>query len=269
MAIATADLPVRVVYAELGALRPAHGSALLDRIHFGVVVAGRPFGPTALYIPPAIWVGYHMVRFRPFFGRHFYLAFHISESVKKVPDTFSFLKLGTFAINFASTSVRVNMTNVYLHICLFYKLFGRLTFKLRPVRVVCVERLYKEFGRALRIRRKSAHLTQQDLADRVGLNRTSITNIELGRQHIPLHFLYTLASAVGALPDHLLPAKEFALPEPEGTVLHARMNRELDKHEVDEPTKLWFKRVVSKTETENEGADHAPQTTRRKSPERS
>lgn len=135
--------------------------------------------------------------------------------------------------------------------------------------VATVERLYKEFGRVLRDRRKNAHLTQQELADRVGLSRTSITNIELGRQHTPLHFLYSLASAVGTLPDQLLPAREFALPEHAGSALPAKIIRELDKQEVDGPTKLWFERMVSKTATDNEGADHESQKSRRKSSERS
>ena len=45
-----------------------------------------------------------------------------------------------------------------------------------------VERLYKEFGQRLRKAREDAQLTQKEVADRVGLKRTSITNIERGRQ---------------------------------------------------------------------------------------
>lgn len=73
--------------------------------------------------------------------------------------------------------------------------------------------LYKEFGRLLRAARKNAKLTQGDVAERVGLTRTSITNIERGAQHIGLHQLFLLASAVGVPPEDLLPDHEAALEE--------------------------------------------------------
>lgn len=68
--------------------------------------------------------------------------------------------------------------------------------------------IYKEFGRRLRHARKAAELTQEALADGVGLSRTSITNIEKGRQRIPLHALFLLASAVGVPPAALLPERK-------------------------------------------------------------
>jgi transcriptional regulator with XRE-family HTH domain len=77
-----------------------------------------------------------------------------------------------------------------------------------------VERFYREFGRLLRQARERAEpkITQKQLADRVGLTRTSITNIELGKQHVSLHALFTLASAVGLKPSELLPDAAFASP---------------------------------------------------------
>jgi transcriptional regulator with XRE-family HTH domain len=56
---------------------------------------------------------------------------------------------------------------------------------------------YREFGRRLREARRSVGMTQAVLADSVGLSRTSITNIERGKQHIPLHLLPELAAALG------------------------------------------------------------------------
>lgn len=75
-----------------------------------------------------------------------------------------------------------------------------------------MEDFYVEFGRALRQCRKGAHLTQDDLATRVGLGRTSVTNIEQGRQHVPLHMLFELATAVGVEPAALLPKKQAEAP---------------------------------------------------------
>lgn len=83
-----------------------------------------------------------------------------------------------------------------------------------------MDELYKEFGRGLKAARRDGKpkLTQQQLADRVGLSRTSITNIESGRQQVALHQVYLLASALGRQPAELLPvlsaaALEATLPE--------------------------------------------------------
>jgi transcriptional regulator with XRE-family HTH domain len=76
-----------------------------------------------------------------------------------------------------------------------------------------MELLYKEFGDRLRARRKAAKLTQSELAERVGLTRTSITNIEAGRQHVVLHQLFMLASKVGAEPHELLPREPATLED--------------------------------------------------------
>ena len=49
-------------------------------------------------------------------------------------------------------------------------------------------------------------MTQFRLGMLVGLSRTSITNIEKGRQHVSLHHVYRIADALGIAPDKLLPA---------------------------------------------------------------
>lgn len=81
-----------------------------------------------------------------------------------------------------------------------------------------VDDLYARFGRQVRAARRVAGLTQQEVAERVGLTRTSVTNIERGIQHISLRQLYLLATAVGLHPAQLLPrpeeATEEVLPEP-------------------------------------------------------
>ncbi len=56
-------------------------------------------------------------------------------------------------------------------------------------------------------------MTQQEVAERVGLTRTSITNIERGSQHISLRQLYLLAAAVGLHPAQLLPDHDGAIEE--------------------------------------------------------
>lgn len=66
---------------------------------------------------------------------------------------------------------------------------------------------YEEFGRLLRRAREGQGLTQAQVADRVSLSRTSITNIESGNQPVQLMTVYELAAAVGVAPAHILPAR--------------------------------------------------------------
>ncbi len=105
-----------------------------------------------------------------------------------------------------------------------------------------MNQLYREFGRLLKARRKDAQLTQDDVANKVGLVRTSITNIERGRQQVSLHTLYALADAVGVAPQELMPSKSILL---EGD---AELEKKLGKVALEEEGKDWIRRIVSKTQ---------------------
>lgn len=72
-----------------------------------------------------------------------------------------------------------------------------------------VRDFYVELGRLIKEKRKRILLNQSALGDSVGLSRTSITNIERGRQQVALHMLYVIASALRVEPQDLLPAKRF------------------------------------------------------------
>jgi transcriptional regulator with XRE-family HTH domain len=76
-----------------------------------------------------------------------------------------------------------------------------------------MKNVYSELGLRVRYYRQQAQMTQLELARRVGLGRTSITNIELGQQHIPLHLLYPIAHALGQTPQKLLPATNMSKRE--------------------------------------------------------
>ena len=68
-----------------------------------------------------------------------------------------------------------------------------------------MEALYRAFGRQLSKARRTAGLTQEELGKRVGLGRTSITNIEAGTQRVPLHVAFQFARATGVSIGDLLP----------------------------------------------------------------
>jgi transcriptional regulator with XRE-family HTH domain len=70
------------------------------------------------------------------------------------------------------------------------------------------DRIYRVFGARLRELREEKSVTQEELARRVDLSRTSITNIEKGRQRVMLHQMVDLARALEAEPQTLLPASD-------------------------------------------------------------
>jgi transcriptional regulator with XRE-family HTH domain len=75
------------------------------------------------------------------------------------------------------------------------------------------ELLFREFGILLAGERRRKHLTQAQFAARVGLSRTSVTNIERGRQAVQLHQLYAFALALQIDVSKLLPKEASAMME--------------------------------------------------------
>ena len=72
---------------------------------------------------------------------------------------------------------------------------------------------YVALGRQIaQIRQSKSKMTQEDLALKVSLTRTSIINIEKGRQQLLVHTLVDIASALGVPIAELLP--------PAGDVAH-------------------------------------------------
>lgn len=108
--------------------------------------------------------------------------------------------------------------------------------------------LYIEFGRRLREAREASHLSQDAVAKRVGLSRTSITNIERGRQHVSLHMLYRFASAVGTQPSELLPRQ---LASGANDIVEPHVLRKAGVPEGAREIE-WVKRIVTATKTKTE-----------------
>ena len=72
------------------------------------------------------------------------------------------------------------------------------------------DELYKKIGLMIREKRQNHEhpLSQENLARRLGMSRTSVVNIELGKQHIQIHTLYQLAEILGIDALELLPSSE-------------------------------------------------------------
>ena len=73
--------------------------------------------------------------------------------------------------------------------------------------------IYKSLGRQIRARRLALDLSQEHLAARVELTRTSIANLEAGRQRIRVDTLLDLAAALGVSVVDLLPPSVINRPD--------------------------------------------------------
>lgn len=67
-----------------------------------------------------------------------------------------------------------------------------------------IELVYRQFGIKIEAMRQNIGINQKELADRVGMSRGSIANIETGRQRVLLADVEVFAKAFGTNPKHLL-----------------------------------------------------------------
>jgi transcriptional regulator with XRE-family HTH domain len=67
------------------------------------------------------------------------------------------------------------------------------------------DELHVALGKRIRQKRLSSGLTQAQLAERIAISRTSLTNMELGRQRLLVDQLYKVAEVLNTLPRDLLP----------------------------------------------------------------
>lgn len=81
--------------------------------------------------------------------------------------------------------------------------------------MISQERLYSYIGEQLRTHREKRGMTQQELADLVSLERTSITNIERGKQKLPIHVLFCVCDALGVSPSDVMPRIEQVAERPQ------------------------------------------------------
>ncbi|MFE0473234.1 helix-turn-helix domain-containing protein [Streptomyces sp. NPDC058947] len=75
-----------------------------------------------------------------------------------------------------------------------------------------IERFYLAVGLRVREARTAARMTQAQLAEGLGLTRSSVANVEAGRQRTPLHVFAMIAEALDVDPSKLLP-QDLATPE--------------------------------------------------------
>lgn len=101
---------------------------------------------------------------------------------------------------------------------------------------------YQTVGRRIRQARKDRKMTQEDLGAAVSLTRTSITNIERGRQKLLLHTLASIAETLRIAPASLLPENDATT---ESELESALENR-------PEPEREWIRNVLTSARKESD-----------------
>jgi DNA-binding XRE family transcriptional regulator len=105
---------------------------------------------------------------------------------------------------------------------------------------------YRRLGQNLRDARERARLSQDRVAQLVGLKRTSLTNIESGRQHPPLHVLCDIVTHLNVTIGDVLPVAPVIA---QGAALRKLLGKQLH-----DPGELAFvKKAIGLEET---GAHH-------------
>lgn len=67
-----------------------------------------------------------------------------------------------------------------------------------------IQPVYRQFGSKIESIRTALGISQAELAKRVGLERTSVCNIEAGRQRVLLDDVEKFAAAFGTSPKFLM-----------------------------------------------------------------
>jgi transcriptional regulator with XRE-family HTH domain len=88
-----------------------------------------------------------------------------------------------------------------------------LTIETAEGTILEVREFYENLGKQIRARRRARSMDQAALARRIGLSRSSVTNIEQGRQNLSLHMFYAIADALNLHPQELLPDKKLLRPK--------------------------------------------------------
>jgi transcriptional regulator with XRE-family HTH domain len=74
----------------------------------------------------------------------------------------------------------------------------------KSVKLISIEACHQALGARIRLIREAIGMTQDELAKRIGVERTSVTNVEAGRQRVLLDGVEDYARALGTNPRHLM-----------------------------------------------------------------
>lgn len=102
---------------------------------------------------------------------------------------------------------------------------------------------YVELGLRISQARRRAGLTQEQLAAGIGLSRTSVANVERGRQPLQVHTLAQLAQILHSDLNSLVPP----------VVLDGGPDMQAQVKALRPDTQAWVQRILTGTEPDQEG----------------
>lgn len=91
-----------------------------------------------------------------------------------------------------------------------------------------IDTIYSIIGSRIREYRKKTQLSQEDLAFEVDVSRTSIVNIERGRQRLPIHLLWNIADVLDVEPSSFLPEREQVYQQPKAKTVDDETLKTID-----------------------------------------
>jgi transcriptional regulator with XRE-family HTH domain len=124
------------------------------------------------------------------------------------------------------------------------------------------DHLYEAIGERVAKARGATPLSQEKLADKVGVTRASIVNIEHGRQRAPVHLLWQIASALGIETARLIPSPRELAARDAPVQLDANVVAYIERVAQDDPAaKRLLTDFVQKATTIIDGQDGADSQT--------
>jgi transcriptional regulator with XRE-family HTH domain len=103
--------------------------------------------------------------------------------------------------------------------------------------------LYEIIGLRIKNFRENKKISQTELGDKVELTRSSVANIESGRQKVQIDTLYNIAQTLEVEIQDLLP-KLVELSSDNNELLNINYDPKLQENEID-----WLKKVIIQGKT--------------------
>jgi transcriptional regulator with XRE-family HTH domain len=133
------------------------------------------------------------------------------------------------------------------------------------------DEVYRVLGRKVRQMREGQHLSQDLLAQRLGISRASMVNIEAGRQRAPLHLLWQMAEVLQSKLTDLIPTPEEVATRPNQPLLDRELINQIEEVASGDPAMarlligIVTKTVKAADIPHTEGKPHGKAKSRRKS----
>lgn len=89
--------------------------------------------------------------------------------------------------------------------------------------------LYNWIGKKIASIRQEQGLSQTQLADKIGLTRSSVANIEKARQFPPIHILFKISVSLSISIEDIIPTKSQHLNENSGLLEEIERMQNLDE----------------------------------------